>query len=459
QRRLPRRRQAQPVRRRGLDRAAAAAGAGDPAAAQPPDVRAGRAAHDRLRALRAGRGHRRCRVVPAAAAALRRHRRLARAVRAERAGAGLARHARAGALRRHDRAHLEVPGHGGDPHARGAAGHPARRHRGSRDRRRLLVADPVADHDPAAGPDDAHLGVPVDDRVAAAVRHGLDPHARRPGQRHHDDGDIPAHRGPAPRQLRDRLGGVGGAVRHRARDGADPSALHPQPRQHRRLASEGEAMTATTLPGTRVRRRARRDAKSRNPLVYVAALVVVALSLGPVLVGVIGGFRTNAQLAEDPAGLPDPWVLDNYLNVITGAEFWRYTLNSTAIALITTGLVVLLGVMAAYPLARYRFRGREALFTIFVMGLLFPATVAIIPLFIIVTRDLGLGNTWWGVALPQAAFALPLTVVILRPFLAAIPTEIEEAALLDGASRLGFFWRILLPLSGPGMVTVGVLAF
>ncbi|HLV56003.1 MAG TPA: carbohydrate ABC transporter permease [Actinotalea caeni] len=218
-------------------------------------------------------------------------------------------------------------------------------------------------------------------------------------------------------------------------------------------------MTATTLPGTRVRRRARRDAKSRNPLLYVAALVVVALSLGPVLVGVIGGFRTNAQLAEDPAGLPDPWVLDNYLNVITGAEFWRYTLNSTAIALITTGLVVLLGVMAAYPLARYRFRGREALFTIFVMGLLFPATVAIIPLFIIVTRDLGLGNTWWGVALPQAAFALPLTVVILRPFLAAIPTEIEEAALLDGASRLGFFWRILLPLSGPGMVTVGVLAF
>ncbi|GAB2990843.1 carbohydrate ABC transporter permease [Actinotalea caeni] len=218
-------------------------------------------------------------------------------------------------------------------------------------------------------------------------------------------------------------------------------------------------MTATTLPGTRVRRRARRDAKSRNPLLYVAALVVVALSLGPVLVGVIGGFRTNAQLAEDPAGLPDPWVLDNYLNVITGAEFWRYALNSTAIALITTGLVVLLGVMAAYPLARYRFRGREALFTIFVMGLLFPATVAIIPLFIIVTRDLGLGNTWWGVALPQAAFALPLTVVILRPFLAAIPTEIEEAALLDGASRLGFFWRILLPLSGPGMVTVGVLAF
>ncbi|BDZ42418.1 hypothetical protein GCM10025865_17170 [Paraoerskovia sediminicola] len=64
-----------------------------------------------------------------------------------------------------------------------------------------------------------------------------------------------------------------------------------------------------------------------------------------------------------------------------------------------------------------------------------------------------------GVALPQAAFALPITVVILRPFLMALPKELEEAALLDGASRVGFFWRILLPLSGPGMVTVGVLAF
>ena len=70
-----------------------------------------------------------------------------------------------------------------------------------------------------------------------------------------------------------------------------------------------------------------------------------------------------------------------------------------------------------------------------------------------------MGNTWWGVALPQAAFALPVTVVILRPFLQALPDELEEAALLDGASRIGFFWRILLPLSGPGMVTVGVLAF
>ncbi len=96
---------------------------------------------------------------------------------------------------------------------------------------------------------------------------------------------------------------------------------------------------------------------------------------------------------------------------------------------------------------------------VFVLGLLFPASVAIIPLFIIISKDLHLANTWWGVALPQAAFQLPMTVVILRPFLQAIPRELEEASLLDGATRIGFFWRILLPLSAPGMVTVGVLAF
>nr|WP_188686434.1 carbohydrate ABC transporter permease [Glutamicibacter ardleyensis] len=196
-----------------------------------------------------------------------------------------------------------------------------------------------------------------------------------------------------------------------------------------------------------------------NVLVYALSLAVVALTLGPVLYGVLGGFRTNAQLAQAPAALPEPWVLSNYTGVLNNPEFWRYALNSTMIAVLTTVIVVVFGIMAAYPLARYQFRLREPIFMVFVLGLLFPATVAIVPLFILISRDLNLGNTWWGVALPQAAFALPMTIVILRPFLIALPQELEEAAQLDGTSRIGFFWRILLPLSGPGMVTVGVLAF
>ncbi|GEA88966.1 carbohydrate ABC transporter permease [Cellulomonas cellasea] len=206
------------------------------------------------------------------------------------------------------------------------------------------------------------------------------------------------------------------------------------------------------------RRRRGSSATGGNPLVYAAALVVVAATLGPVLYAILGGFRSNAQLAAEPVGLPDPWVVSNYVNVLTSASFWRYAFNSTVISLITTVIVAVFGVMAAYPLARYQFRGRAMLTTVFTMGLLFPLTVAIIPLFLMI-RDLNLNNTFWGVALPQAAFALPMTIVILRPFLMALPKELEEAAMIDGTSRVGFFWRILLPLSGPGLVTVGVLAF
>lgn len=196
-----------------------------------------------------------------------------------------------------------------------------------------------------------------------------------------------------------------------------------------------------------------------NLLVYAIAAVAVAVTLGPVLYGVVSGFRTNTDLTRNPSGWPSVVTVDNYVAILTGDSFWGYAFNSTMIALITTAVVVVTGLMAAYPLARYQFRLREPLFMVFVMGLLFPVAVAVIPLFIMITNDLGWGDTWWGVALPQAAFALPTTVIIMRPFLAALPKELEEAALIDGASRIGFFWRILLPLSGPGMVTVGVLAF
>jgi raffinose/stachyose/melibiose transport system permease protein len=208
-----------------------------------------------------------------------------------------------------------------------------------------------------------------------------------------------------------------------------------------------------------VRGRRRKAFGGGNIFVYAIAAVVVALTLGPVLYGVISGFRTNTDLSRNPSGWPGVWTFDNYSAILTGDRFWGYALNSAMIAMVTTAIVVVAGVMAAYPLARYQFRLREPLYMVFVLGLLFPVAVAVIPLFIMISNDLELADTVWGVALPQAAFALPTTIIILRPFLMAMPKEIEEAALIDGASRVGFFWRILLPLSGPGMVTVGVLAF
>lgn len=223
----------------------------------------------------------------------------------------------------------------------------------------------------------------------------------------------------------------------------------------------GSISQSTSVAVARRNRRRRRKGHNEGatPVAVIVSVLVLLFTLGPVLYAVLGGFRSNPQLAASPAGMPDPWVFSNYWNVLTGANFWKYTGNSIFVGITTTLIVVLFGMMAAYPLARYQFRGREGLYTIFVAGLLFPMTVAVIPLFIIITQDLNLGNNHWGIILPQAAFALPMTVIILRPFLQGIPKELEEAALLDGASRIGFFWRILTPLSSAAMVTVGVLAF
>ncbi|GGN33153.1 raffinose/stachyose/melibiose transport system permease protein [Actinoplanes campanulatus] len=195
-----------------------------------------------------------------------------------------------------------------------------------------------------------------------------------------------------------------------------------------------------------------------NPAVYVGVLMLIGLMLGPVLYIIIGGFRTNSQITTDPAGLPDPWVFSNYTDVLAGETFWRQVGNSTIAAVITTIGVVGLGVMASYVLARYRFRGRGVMYALFAAGLMFPATVAITPLYILI-KNLGLVNTLPGVILPQIAFGLPTTIIILVPFLRAIPREIEEAAAIDQCSRLGFFWRMVLPLSVPGLITTGILAF
>ena len=193
-------------------------------------------------------------------------------------------------------------------------------------------------------------------------------------------------------------------------------------------------------------------------LAIVVGLAAVALTLGPILYLIIGGFRTQQNLASNPAGLPDPWVWANYAGILKGGIFWRQLLNSTIVALATTIGVVLFGTMAAYPLARYRYRGRELMYLVFATGLMFPLTVAVLPLYLMI-RQLGLVGSLWGLIVPQIAFALPLTVVIMRPFLRAIPRELEEAAFVDGVTRVGFFFRIVLPLARPGMITVGVLAF
>ncbi len=190
---------------------------------------------------------------------------------------------------------------------------------------------------------------------------------------------------------------------------------------------------------------------------YTVLLAVTAVIVIPVLYAVLSGFRDAPQLAANPVGLPDPWVWTNYTDSLMSASFWVQLRNSALVAGLSTVVVVLFAALAAFVIARREFPGRELAYTLFTLGLLFPATVAVLPLLILV-RDLGLLDNPLGLALPEAAFGLPLTIIILRPFFRSIPKELEDAAALDGCGPLGFFFRVLLPLARPALVTVSVLA-
>lgn len=195
-----------------------------------------------------------------------------------------------------------------------------------------------------------------------------------------------------------------------------------------------------------------------HPVVYLLSVILVAICTVPVLYIIIGGFRTNSQITNNPSGFPNPWVIDNYVNVAQSDTFWVELKNSLIVAVFTMLGVVVLGIMVSYVIARYKFKYAPLMYSLFSAGLMFPMTVGITPLYLMI-RNLGLSNSLAGIILPQIAFGLPQTIIILVPFLQSIPNELEEAALLDGCSRLGFFWRMVIPLAMPGVATVGILQF
>ena len=195
-----------------------------------------------------------------------------------------------------------------------------------------------------------------------------------------------------------------------------------------------------------------------NPIVYILSLLLVLICVVPVLYIILGGFRTNSQITRDPAGLPNPWNLGNYATVISSGTFWVELVNSLIVSVGTMVGVVVLALMVSFVIARYRFRFSRMLYTLFSAGMMFPITVAITPLYLLL-RNLHLINSQLGIILPQIAFGLPQAIIILVPFLQSIPLELEEAAQLDGCSRLGFFARMVLPLSGPGVATIAILSF
>jgi len=189
---------------------------------------------------------------------------------------------------------------------------------------------------------------------------------------------------------------------------------------------------------------------------YLVAFFVLCAIIIPLTFSVLGGFRTNQQLVQDPVGLPNPWTGSNYTSILQSGDFWRQVFNSTVIALLTAAMVLPAASMAAFVIARYSFRGRELFYGLFTLGLLFPVAVAILPLFIVL-RQVGLLSNPLGVALPQAAFGLPIAIIIMRPFFRAIPQELQDAAAIDGCTPLRFYWSVMLPLSRPVLSTIAVI--
>ncbi|MEZ5668273.1 MAG: carbohydrate ABC transporter permease [Alphaproteobacteria bacterium] len=191
---------------------------------------------------------------------------------------------------------------------------------------------------------------------------------------------------------------------------------------------------------------------------YLALLFVAGLILVPLVATALGGLKTIGELRTDPFGLPDGWIWDNYRDIVTGPRFWEMLWNSLVIAVLTVVLTVTAGATVAFLFAHLRFFGDRYLFAYFMLGLLFPAATAILPLFIKI-RDLGLLDTYWGVVLPQTAFGLGLSILLFRGFFRQLPPDLLEAALIDGCGYVRFFWSVTLPLSLPILSTVSVFVF
>lgn len=201
-----------------------------------------------------------------------------------------------------------------------------------------------------------------------------------------------------------------------------------------------------------------RDAAGRA-LAGLGAAAVAAACLFPFLWMALSSVKAARELyAVPPTWLPDAPTLENYRKVLFESNVPRYFFNSVVISAGATALALVLAVFAAYGFARFDFRGKRASQAFVLAGQLLPTAAIVVPLFVTL-RVLGLVNTYLGLILVYMILTLPLGVWMLTSYFRAVPVELEEAAIMDGASRLGVLFRITLPLSMPGVVAVIVYAF
>lgn len=200
--------------------------------------------------------------------------------------------------------------------------------------------------------------------------------------------------------------------------------------------------------------------KSANP---AKRIVIIALALFwlviagmPFIFMVQTGFKEQFELLTNPVwALPQNPILENYTAVLFSERFLRSLLNSSLVVVISIVLVLITSAMAAYVFAKVKFRFNGLLFGLIVAGLVVPIHVTLIPVYLF-TVNIGLYDTLWALIGPYVAFSIPVSVFILTEFVRQIPRELEEAARIDGCGPMNTFFRIILPLMQPGLVTVGI---
>jgi multiple sugar transport system permease protein len=159
-----------------------------------------------------------------------------------------------------------------------------------------------------------------------------------------------------------------------------------------------------------------------------------------------------------PTFLPETWTLRHYADLFWLTDFGALFLNSLKVCLLSTAMALMVGGIGAYALARLRLRGKEAYGRLVLLAYMFPGALLVIPL-LLLFRQLGLTNSHLGLSLAYLTFALPFVMWVMRDFFASVPVDLEEAALIDGASRLGALWDVVLPQAVPGLIATGIFAF
>jgi multiple sugar transport system permease protein len=198
----------------------------------------------------------------------------------------------------------------------------------------------------------------------------------------------------------------------------------------------------------------------RSPfLVYLATVLFIVLSFFPFFWTFLSSCKPGSQLFQiNPPFWPQPFTWENYRAIFWERSFYLNIINSLVVAGATTFICVILGSLAAYGLARFRFRGKTAVLGFILVVSLFPPVALVSPLFLLFEQA-GLINTYLALILPYLTFSLPLTVWLLTAFFRQIPFELEEAARLDGAGPLRTLWEVTLPLAAPGIFTTAILTF